>query len=199
MPLSAARAARTYPTAGFVLFGRDASCRRVPLIGIDTEAIAEMATQYKVPHLATLPARFATSAADHRGGPPRLQQGAGTPVQSLRLLSRTISRRTAARSAFCRSRRRRAAMSSSIVLCARGWARSPAISTVAFRPRLDADPVSEQEFRSADALRLFRLSRIALITPLRDGMNLVAKGVRGSTGAQRSRRTCPLALCGGGV
>ncbi len=42
---------------------------------------------------------------------------------------------------------------------------------------------------------LYRSSRAALVTPLRDGMNLVAKEYRRGAGPRRSRRADPVALC----
>ena len=42
---------------------------------------------------------------------------------------------------------------------------------------------------------LYRAARVGLVTPMRDGMNLVAKEYVAAQDAGRSRRADPVALC----
>jgi len=58
---------------------------------------------------------------------------------------------------------------------AAAWKPPPPYQRPLRRVRLDADPLSEQELQSTGAGGFLRGSKVGLVTPFRDGMNLVAK------------------------
>ena len=156
-------------------FGREIGAGVFP-ISIDTEAIAEMA----VPGVRSRTLRrFEHGLRDQRLiiGVDRLDYSKGLEHRFeafASFLERYPENR--GRVCFCRSPPRRAATSPSIVRCASGWARSPVISAVASRSSIGRRySISTGVSRTSRCSAFFRLGRIALVTPLRDGMNLVAK------------------------
>ncbi len=166
-------------------------------VGVETEAFARLARRAIestfVRERAGQPVR---PRHDHRRRPARLHQGHSGADERVRAFPDHISRNGTATSPICRSRRTAA----------------PHIPEYADIGRLVGEAVGRingkfgeaswtpvryiNKAHSRTALAgLYRAARAALVTPLRDGMNLVAKEFVAAQNAGRSGRADPVALC----
>jgi trehalose 6-phosphate synthase len=157
------------------VFDRTITARAFP-IGIDPAEIARFATSE-------------TAAPTPTGSPGSSRTGrwcsastGWTTRRACRSGSRpsagcsTSTRSSAAASPSCRSRRPRARTSTPTRSCARSsTGLAGRINSDLFRPRLDADPLPRPRLPARDAGRALPPRPGRLVTPLYDGMNLVAK------------------------
>ena len=105
----------------------------------------------------------------------------------------TTTRSCAAGSASCRSRPPRARPSTPTRCCARSSTASPAGSTPTMPTSTGCrSATSPAATRRGTLCGLYRLARVGLVTPLHDGMNLVAKEFVAAQTPERPRRPRPL-------
>ena len=127
--------------------------------------------------------------------PARLLEGHPAPHQRLRPLPRDESRIGARASPSCRSPRAAAPTFRNTPRSRMRSRRSSAGSTGATARRPGRrSAMSIAPIRARRSPGFYRAADVALVTPLRDGMNLVAKEFVAAQNARRSRRPRPVAI-----
>ena len=169
----------TRPTATRSTCRTDGSCRRAAFpISIDAAGLrgagplrGGRGAGRRDPRGARQPAQ---GLPRHR--PARLHQGHLRPAARLRRADRRGRRSTSRTPSSSRSRRRLASASSSTASCATtstGWsAGSTATSAGSADPAI---PYLHSSYPREEMAALYRAADIMVVTPFRDGMNLVAK------------------------
>ena len=168
---------KTHRDAVYLPDGRGVRAGSFP-ISIDTRGLDELARSSAVEQRAR---RSASSSATREGPaarhrPARLHQGHLRPAARLR---RADQRRRAVASttpSSCRSRRRRGSGWSSTACCATrstGWS----AGSTATSASIGSPPIHylHTSYPKEEMAALFRAADVMVVTPLRDGMNLVAK------------------------
>ena len=113
-------------------------------------------------------------AARHR--PARLHQGHLRPAAGLQRAGRRRPRSTSRTPCSCRSRRPHASGSSSTASCATtstGWSGGSTATSAGSAAR--PSPTCTTSYPREEMAALYRAADVMVVTPLRDGMNLVAK------------------------
>ncbi len=105
---------------------------------------------------------------------------------------------TTAKSVIPRSHRPPAAMCRPIRISATSWKPQPDASTDSLVSGWTPLYYLNQHFDRKLLMKVFRYSDVGLVTPLRDGMNLVAKEYVAAQDPD-NRRTGPVAVCRGGA
>ena len=176
-------------------FGRTVQTGVYP-IGVHVDEVRAQAEAPAQPALCVAAAHQpAWASADPQRRPAGLFQGTAPALHRVRAVSGAIIRSTTARWCSCRSRRRRAATSRPIARSVANWKREAGRINGRFA-EVDWMPLRylNRGFARNALMPLYAEAQIGLVTPLRDGMNLVAKEYVAAQDPDRSRRAGAVAV-----